>query len=113
VLFLQVYWPIHAERERRLAADRSVDFEDMLVQAVGHLETGTRDAGYDPITVDEFQDPARAGVRKLPLPGRTVAGARARTSECDTLMALSVRMSHSPAALEPPCRDCVSAALAA
>ena len=40
-LFLQVYWPIHAGWEQRLAADRSVDFEDMLVQAVGHLEAGT------------------------------------------------------------------------
>jgi len=62
-LFLQVYWPIHAEWERRLAADRSVDFEDMLVQAAGHLEAGTSDAGYDLIMVDEFQDASRARAR--------------------------------------------------
>ena len=62
-LFLQVYWPIHAEWERRLAADRSVDFEDMLVQAVGHLEAGNIDAGYDLIMVDEFQDASRARAR--------------------------------------------------
>jgi DNA helicase-4 len=32
-LFLELYWQIHAEWERRLAADHSIDFEDMLVQA--------------------------------------------------------------------------------
>ena len=62
-LFLEVYWPIHAEWERRLAADRSVDFEDMLVQAAGHLEAGNIDTGYDLIMVDEFQDASRARAR--------------------------------------------------
>lgn len=62
-LFLQVYWPIHAEWEKRLATERSVDFEDMLVQAAGHLEAGTIDAGYDLIMVDEFQDASRARAR--------------------------------------------------
>ena len=62
-LFLEVYWPIHAAWERRLAADRSVDFEDMLVQAAGHLEAGNIDAGYDLIMVDEFQDASRARAR--------------------------------------------------
>jgi DNA helicase-4 len=62
-LFLEVYWPIHAEWERQLAADRSVDFEDMLVRAAGHLEAGTIDAGYDLIMVDEFQDASRARAR--------------------------------------------------
>jgi DNA helicase-4 len=62
-LFLKVYWPIHAEWERRLAADRSVDFEDMLVQAAGHLEAGNIGADYDLIMVDEFQDASRARAR--------------------------------------------------
>jgi len=62
-LFLEVYWPIHAEWERRLAADRSVDFEDMLVQAAGHLEAGNIGADYDLIMVDEFQDASRARAR--------------------------------------------------
>jgi DNA helicase-4 len=62
-LFLQVYWPIHAEWQRRLAAEASVDFEDMLVQAAGHLETGNTGAGYDLIMVDEFQDASRARAR--------------------------------------------------
>jgi DNA helicase-4 len=62
-LFLQVYWPIHQEWERRLAADGSVDFEDMLVQAAGHLEAGRVDSDYDLILVDEFQDASRARAR--------------------------------------------------
>ena len=62
-LFLEVYWQIHAGWERRLAADRSVDFEDMLVQAAGHLEAGTTGADYDLIMVDEFQDASRARAR--------------------------------------------------
>jgi DNA helicase IV len=62
-LFLEVYWPIHAEWERRLAADHSVDFEDMLVQAAGHLEAGNIGADYDLIMVDEFQDASRARAR--------------------------------------------------
>jgi DNA helicase-4 len=62
-LFLDVYWQIHAEWERRLDADRSVDFEDMLVRAVGYLEAGTIGVGYDLIMVDEFQDASRIRAR--------------------------------------------------
>jgi len=62
-LFLQAYWPIHEEWEHRLAADGSVDFEDMLVQAAGHLETGRVDSDYELILVDEFQDASRARAR--------------------------------------------------
>jgi DNA helicase IV len=62
-LFLEVYWQIHAGWEQRLAADRSVDFEDMLVQAAGHLEAGKIGADYDLIMVDEFQDASRARAR--------------------------------------------------
>jgi DNA helicase-4 len=62
-LFLELYWQIHSLWDRRLAADGSVDFEDMLAQAAGHLEAGTIDAGYDLILVDEFQDVSRARAR--------------------------------------------------
>ena len=62
-LFLEMYWPIHTEWDRRLAADGSVDFEDMLAQAAGHLEAGSLGAGYDLILVDEFQDASRARAR--------------------------------------------------
>lgn len=59
-LFLGVYWEIHAEWERRLAAAQAVDFEDMLLQAAGHLEAGNADCPYDLIMVDELQDASRA-----------------------------------------------------
>ena len=62
-LFLELYWPIHAEWEQRLAAAGSVDFEDMLVQAAGHLEAGDINVGYDLIMVDEFQDVSQARAR--------------------------------------------------
>ena len=62
-LFLDIYWPIHAEWEHRLAAEGFVDFEDMLVQAAGHLEAGRTDMGYDLVMVDEFQDASRARAR--------------------------------------------------
>jgi DNA helicase-4 len=62
-LFREVYWQIHAEWDRRLAAEDSVDFEDMLVQAAGHLEAGNVDYPYDLIMVDEFQDASQARAR--------------------------------------------------
>jgi len=54
---------VNGQWQKRLAADRSVGFEDMLVQAAGHLEAGTADAGFDLIMVDEFQDASRPGAR--------------------------------------------------
>jgi len=62
-LFLDLYWEIHAGWQRRLAADRTVDFEDMLVQAADALEAGRVDCGYDLVLVDEFQDASRARAR--------------------------------------------------
>ena len=73
-LFLEVYWQIHAEWERRLAAEQAVDFEDMLVQAADHLEAGNADWPYDLIMVDEFQDASRARAKLVrglvKVPGR-------------------------------------------
>jgi DNA helicase IV len=62
-LFLDIYWPIHDEWDRRLTDDGSVDFEDMLVQAADHLEAGRVDTPYELILVDEFQDASRARAR--------------------------------------------------
>lgn len=60
-VFLDLYWPIHDAWQRRLRADDSIDFEDMLIEAARHVEGGT-DMGYEMVLVDEFQDasPARA-----------------------------------------------------
>lgn len=62
-LFLDIYWEIHGEWERRLAEDHAVDFEDMLVQAADHLEAGSVECPFDLIMVDEFQDASRARAR--------------------------------------------------
>ena len=62
-LFLDVYWPIHAEWEKRLADDSSVDFEDMLVRAANLLNSGGAESSFDLILVDEFQDASQARAR--------------------------------------------------
>lgn len=62
-LFLDIYWPVHNEWERRLAADGYVDFEDMLVHAATLLESGHAESDYDLILVDEFQDASQARAR--------------------------------------------------
>jgi len=54
------YVPGHAGNHERLAANGSVDFEDMLVQAADHLEAGNVKVHYDLIMADEFQDASRA-----------------------------------------------------
>lgn len=62
-VFLDLFWEIHDEWQRRLAADDCIDFEDMLVRAAEHLECGAMDMGYDLVLVDEFQDASRARAR--------------------------------------------------
>lgn len=62
-LFLDLYWEVHEEWQRRLASDDSIDFEDMLVRAAEHLERGETDMGYDLVLVDEFQDASQARAR--------------------------------------------------
>ena len=62
-MFLDLYWEIHDEWQSRLAADDSIDFEDMLVQAATHLEAGSVDMGYELVLVDEFQDASQARAR--------------------------------------------------
>ncbi|MHB8245064.1 MAG: 3'-5' exonuclease [Acidimicrobiales bacterium] len=73
-LFLGVYWQIHAEWDRRLAADQAIDFEGMLLQAADHLEAGNAQCSYDLIMVDELQDASQARARLvrglLRAPGR-------------------------------------------
>ncbi|NLA35847.1 MAG: UvrD-helicase domain-containing protein, partial [Actinobacteria bacterium] len=61
-LFLRIYWQIHHEWQRRLAADEAVDFEDMLNAATDRVEAGY-DPGFDLVMVDEFQDASQARAR--------------------------------------------------
>ncbi|HMT23083.1 MAG TPA: UvrD-helicase domain-containing protein [Microthrixaceae bacterium] len=62
-VFLDLYWAIHDEWQRRLEAEHAVDFEDMLVKAADHVAVGGVDMGYDLVLVDEFQDASRARAR--------------------------------------------------
>jgi DNA helicase-4 len=62
-LFLSIFGPVYAEWERRLAANGSVDFEDMLGQAADHLEAGRVESPYDLVMVDDFRDASRARAR--------------------------------------------------
>lgn len=64
-MFLSLYEQISTEWERRLQDKNYVDFEDMLVQAAEHVETGRFQSPYSFILADEFQDSSRARVRLL------------------------------------------------
>ncbi len=64
-LFLEIYWEIHDEWDRRLAADRSIDFEYMLVQAADLLESDQVNSPYELVMVDEFQDASHARARMV------------------------------------------------
>jgi len=62
-LFLEIYWLIHAEWNRRLDSANAIDFEDMLIQASQIIENKQYIPDYDLILVDEFQDSSSARAR--------------------------------------------------
>ena len=62
-LFLDLYWQIHHQWNQRLSTDGSIDFEDMLVQAAHHIETGRYTSPHQLVMVDEFQDASQARAR--------------------------------------------------
>jgi DNA helicase-4 len=62
-LFLDLYWMIHYEWNRRLGAANAIDFEDMLIQAANVVENRKHIPDYDLILVDEFQDSSTARAR--------------------------------------------------
>jgi len=64
-LFLDIYWPIHQEWDRRLREKEFVDFEDMLSIAADILENREYDAPFDLILVDELQDASQARGRLI------------------------------------------------
>lgn len=64
-LFLDIYWPIHNEWDRRLRAEEFVDFEDMLSIAADILINNEYDAPYDLVLVDELQDASQARARLI------------------------------------------------
>ncbi len=62
-LFCDLFWEIYDRWQQRLADADGVDFEDMLVEAAGHLEHGKVDLGRRLVMVDEFQDASQARAR--------------------------------------------------
>ncbi|MBK8972349.1 MAG: UvrD-helicase domain-containing protein [Hahellaceae bacterium] len=70
-LNLSIYEKIAAEWEQRLRAGNFIDFEDMLIQAAVHVESGRFQSPYTIILADEFQDSSRARIRLLKLWPRT------------------------------------------
>jgi DNA helicase-4 len=62
-LFLEIYWQIHAEWNKRLSAIKAIDFEDMLIQAASMVENDMHVPDYELILVDEFQDSSSARAR--------------------------------------------------
>lgn len=63
--FLSLYERIAGEWERRLLEGKCIDFEDMLLLAAGHVESGRFKSPYTIILADEFQDSSRARIRLL------------------------------------------------
>ncbi|MEJ2802534.1 UvrD-helicase domain-containing protein [Comamonadaceae bacterium PP-2] len=64
-LYLAIFERIAAEWERRLKAGNFIDFEDMLVLAAAHVESGAYKSPYTLILSDEFQDSSSARIRLL------------------------------------------------
>lgn len=64
-LFLSVYERVADEWDRRLKSSGLIDFEDMLVQAAEHIESGRFESPYTVILADEFQDCSKARARLL------------------------------------------------
>ena len=64
-VFLNVFWRVHERWESDLLAERSIDFNDMLLQAADHISSGHYAPPYDLILVDELQDTSRARAKLL------------------------------------------------
>ena len=64
-MYLALYERIATEWERRLREGMFIDFEDMLIQAAEHVESGQFKSPYTIILADEFQDSSRARIRLL------------------------------------------------
>lgn len=55
-IFLEIFYGIYDAYENRLAAEKEIDFHDMLGRARTYAEEGTYRPPYKYILVDEFQD---------------------------------------------------------
>ncbi|KHA53123.1 UvrD/REP helicase [Sulfitobacter geojensis] len=63
--FVRLYERVADEWQRRLKSEESVDFDDMLLAAIHHIESGTFKSPYKMVLADEFQDVSQAKLRLL------------------------------------------------
>lgn len=63
--FVDLYARIADEWQKCLRAEESVDYDDMLLMAIEHIENGKFQTPYTMILVDEFQDTSQAKLRLL------------------------------------------------
>jgi DNA helicase-4 len=63
--FVKLYERIANEWQRRLQSEESVDFDDMLLNAIMHIEDGSYPNPYRMVLADEFQDVSQAKMRLL------------------------------------------------
>lgn len=62
-MFLVLFEKVQEQWERRLRAERCIDFEDMLNLAADCIEQGRWESPYELVMVDEFQDASQARAR--------------------------------------------------
>lgn len=65
IRFLSLFKRISNEWEHRLREADCIDFDDMLLMAIDHIESGRFASPYMMVLADEFQDTSRAKVRLL------------------------------------------------
>lgn len=63
--FVKIYEKVADEWQRLLQSEESVDFDDMLLAAIHHIECGTYKSPYKMVLADEFQDVSQAKMRLL------------------------------------------------
>ncbi len=63
--FVKLFEKISDEWQRRLQAEECVDFDDMLLNAIQHIETGAYQSPYSMVLTDEFQDVSQAKLQLL------------------------------------------------
>jgi len=63
--FVSLYERISDEWQRRLRLEESVDFDDMLLQAIEHIEGGNYQSPFKMVLTDEFQDVSQSKLRLL------------------------------------------------
>ena len=65
VLFLKLFKPIYRDYELLLHNSGSIDFEDVIFEAISHIEKGEYKSKFKYILVDGFQDSSPSRIKLL------------------------------------------------